>query len=65
MIAKDDKKKIYYVKNYYNHFSIFLTPKCSNNTQSLNIPTFFYIKNYLLIEKLIVVLYKEVNLTSL
>ena len=27
MIAKDDKKKIYYVKNYCNHFNIFLTYK--------------------------------------
>ena len=27
MATKDDKRKIHYVKNYYNHSGIFITPK--------------------------------------
>lgn len=37
MVAKDNKRKIYYVKNNYNQSSIFLSNP--NNIQSLSILT--------------------------
>lgn len=53
MAAKDDKRKILYVKK-------------PNNTQFLNIPTVFLsLSTFYLQRKLSVMLYKQVNLTFL
>ena len=65
MAANNDKRKIYYVKNYYNYSNIFPYTQNSNNTQSLNRHSFLSHKKLSACRELIVILYKQVNPTFL
>lgn len=53
MAAKDDERKIYYMKKKKSNF---LTSNTPNNIKSLNRHFFSHIRKYPLAEKLIVVL---------